>query len=326
MFKLTHDIAVEGLNGGKPFKVNSMKWKRSVENYSDTATFKVPGITTLKKYGDNYDRVQTGLLFKEGMKVSINAGYDGENDLCFKGFIRRINYTLPLEVECEGYSYQLRKKLDFTKNYLNTTAKKILTDLVKGTDIKLSDEIPNIPIDKAVFESVTGVQVLEWLHDKCLLTIYFTFDTLYCGMLQIEPNESKKFRLGWNVIKDSELKFNDQKEFADVRIQVGARKTNGQRERAYTGKRDGQVKRLRSAIRDQATLQKIAEQKRKELVNRGYEGSITAFLKPFVAPGMAVEIDDAKYPERTGKYFVTAVDGSFETGGGRQTIKIGNSL
>lgn len=323
---MTHDIIVEGLNGGKPFKVNSMKWSRSVENYSDSATFKVPGITTLKKDGDTYDRVQTGLLFKEGMKVSMSAGYDGENDLCFKGFIRRINYTLPLEVECEGYSYQLRKKLDFTKNYLNTTAKKILQDITQGTDIKLSENIPHVPIPKEEFGNRSALQVLELLKDRYRLVTYFTFDTLYCGMLEIEPNVTKKFRLGYNTIKDSELKFSTDKEFADVRIEVAGRLKTGQKNYGYAGKKDGQVKIFRVPITDKEVLRQIAEQQRKILVNRGYEGSITTFLKPFVAPGMAVEIEDAKYPERTGKYFVTAVDGEFGTGGGRQMIKIGNSL
>jgi hypothetical protein len=323
---MTHDIVVTGVNLDKPFKANAMKWSRSVENFSDSASIKVPGITRLRKNGDTYERVQTGLLFKEGMKVSVAAGYDGDNDVRFKGFIRRVNFTIPLEIECEGYSYQLRKKLDFTKSYKNTTVKKILTDLVEGTDIVLSNQIPEIPLEKAVFENVTGIQVLEWLHEKCLLTVYFNFETLYCGLQQVVPAESKKFRLNWNVIKDSELKFNDQKEFAEVRIQVGARKKNGERERAFSGKKDGQVKKYRSAIKDPVALARIAEQKKSELVNRGYEGSITTFLKPFVQPGMAVLIDDAKYPERTGKYFVSGVDGEFSMSGGRQKVKIGNSL
>jgi hypothetical protein len=323
---MTHDITVEGVNRNNPFKANAVKWSRSIEQISDSASVKVPALTRLRHEGDTYENVATGLIFKEGMKVTVAAGYDGENEIRFKGFIRRINYTLPLEIECEGYSYPLRKKLDFTKHYKNTTVRKILADVVAGTDIVLSTSIPEIPIEKVVFENVTGIQVLEWLKEKCLLTVYFNFNELYCGMEQLDPKASASFRLGWNVVKDNELKFNDQKEFADVRIQVGARKKNGQRENAFSGKKDGQVKKLRSAIKDKATLDRIAEQKRNELVNRGYEGSITAFLNPFVEPGMAIDITDAKYPERTGKYFVSGVDGDFSRSGGRQKIKIGNTL
>jgi hypothetical protein len=323
MFLMTCDIIIDKF---KPIKPNAVKWSRSVENYSDSATIKVPSISALKKNGKTYERVQTGLQLKEGMAVEIYAGYDGENDLRFKGFIRRINFTVPLEIECEGYSYQLRKRLDFSKAYKNTTVKKILEDVCTGTDIKLSSDIPNIPLDKATFKNASGIQVIEWFKDKCLLTVYFNYDTLYVGALELEPKTTVDLRLGWNVIKDNDLKFNDNKEFADVRIEIGARNEQGERKREMAGNKDGQVKRFNTAIKDGATQKEIAKQKRNEILNRGYEGSVTCFLKPFIEPGMAVRIDDTKYPERKGRYFVSGVDGDFSTGGGRQKVKIGNTL
>jgi len=323
MFRMTHNIKIGTF---KPIPPNAVKWNRSVDNFSDSCTIKIPAIAMLKKAGDTYERVQTGLQFKEAMTALVEVGYDGNNDQVFKGFIRRINYTTPLELECEGYSYQLRKKLDFSKAYKDTTIRAILEDVVSGTDIKLSKDIPNIPIDKATFINVTALQVLEWMKEKCLLTVYFNFETLYVGLQQLEAKNMKKFTLGWNVIKDNELKFNDQKEFADVRIQVGTRKKTGEKQSAIVGKKDGQVKRYRTIIKDQAALASIATQKRNEILNRGYEGAITAFLKPHVEPGMAAQIDDKRYPERKGKYFIEGVEGDFSTSGGRQKIKIGNSL
>lgn len=322
MFTMTSDIYIGTF---KPVKPHSVKWSRSVENYSDSATIKLPAISMLKREGDVYERVQTGLQFKEGMPVEVHAGY-GTNVLRFKGFIRRLNYSTPLEVECEGYSYQLRKKLDFSKSYQNTTVRKILDDLVQGTDIKLSDAIPEIPLSKATFQSCSGIQVIEWLQSKCLLTVYFNLDTLYVGALQLEPKKSVKFRLGWNTAKDTELKFNDRKEFAEVRMEVGGRKKDGTKGKAFDGKSDGQVKRLKTAISDEATQKKLAEQARRDFVNMGYEGSITAFLMPYVEPGMAVIINDTKYPERKGTYFVSGVEGEFSSSGGRQKVNIGYSL
>jgi len=323
MFRMTCDVKIGSF---KPVKPNAVKWSRSVDNYSDSATIKLPAISMLKREGDVYERVQTGLQFKEGMLVEVNAGYNGLNDLRFKGFLRRINFTIPLEIECEGYSYQLRKKLDFSKSYKSTTVLKILEDLIQGTDIKLSSDIPNIPLEKATFQNCTGIQVLEWLKEKCLLTVYFNYDTLYVGMLQLQPKKSVKFRLGWNVIKDNELKFNDQKEFAEVRIQVASRKKDGKKEKSFVGKKDGQVKKFRSVLKDSSVLAAIAQEKRNEILNRGYEGGITAFLKPFAEPGMAAIIDDTKYPDRKGKYFISGIDGDFSSSGGRQKVKIGNSL
>jgi len=323
MFRMTSDILIGNFKSVKP---NAAHWERSVDNFSDSATIKLPAIAMLKRLGDEYERVQTGQQFKEGMQVTINAGYDDVNDLRFRGFVRRINFTIPMELECEGYSYQLRKKLDFNKSYKNTTVRKILNDLIQGTNIKLSSKIPNIPLEKAVFQNCTGIQVLEWFKEKCLLTVYFNFDELYVGMQQLEPKTTKRFRLGWNVIKDNELKFNDQKEFAEVRIQMESRKKDGTKEKAFVGKKDGQVKKLKSVIKDKSVLTAIAQEQRNTILNQGYEGSITAFLVPYVEQGMAAHIDDAKYPARTGKYFVTGVTGDFSNGGGRQKIYIGNTL
>jgi hypothetical protein len=323
MFRMTCDIKIGAF---KPVKPNAVKWSRHITNFTDTSTVKLPAIAMLKSTGDIYEQVQTGLQIKEGMKVEVIAGYDGRNVTRFKGFVSRVNFTIPLEVDCEGYSYQLRKKLDINKSYVNTTAKKILIDLVQGTDIKLSEAIPDIPIEKAGFKDCNGINVLEWLKENCKLTVYFNFDILYVGLEQAETIKTVKFRLGWNVIKDNALKFNDKKEFADVRIQLSGRKKDGTKEKAFIGKKDGQVKRIKTVIKDKVALNAIIKQKQREIVNKGYEGQITTFLEPVINPGEAAHIDDLKYTERTGKYFITGIDGDFDHSGGRVKIKIGNSL
>ena len=77
---------------------------------------------------------------------------------------------------------------------------------------------------------------------------------------------------------------------------------------------------------DNSTLKKIQDDQKQKLLNRGYEGSLTAFLVPFAEPSMAVQIEDPKYPARSGKYFIEGVEGEFGPGGGRQKIKIEASL
>jgi hypothetical protein len=329
MFRMSHDIIVRGVNNNKPFKCSSMKWKRSVDSYSDYCSIKVPAITRLRKEGDNYENVQTGLIFKEGMQVEVYAGYGGKNDLHFKGFISRVNFSIPLEIECEGYSYQLRKK-NFNKAYKSGfKLKKLLEDLVDGTDIKLSKDIPDVPLEvNATFPNFRGVDVLEWLKDKALQTVYFNGEELYCGLQQTQSRGMAKVRLGWNSVKDSELKFSTDKEYAQVKFQLDQPKEkDGSRKRAIKDSKysDTFVKRLKVRF-DQGYLDQMADDQKKQLVNRGYEGSVMLFLKPFFAPAMTIDIEDTKYPERAGKYFVTAVEGEFSSRGGRQKVTIGNSL
>src|SRR3954464_2289771 len=101
MFTMTSEIKVKGFKN--IIKPNSIKWKRSITDYSDTATITLPTIAMLKSNGgEDYKQVETGLQFREGMEVLIKCGYDGKNQTRFKGFIRRINPKSPLELECEG--------------------------------------------------------------------------------------------------------------------------------------------------------------------------------------------------------------------------------
>lgn len=326
MFVLTANVT---LGGFKPVKPHSLKWKRSIDDYSDTAVVTVPAITMLKTTGDQYEKVDTGLQLKEGMNVIIEAGYNGNNVKRFEGFIRRRNFSVPLEIECEGYSYQLRKKVGYNKSYpANTKLKVLLNDLIEGTDIKLSALIPDITIDSPVyFKNVKGSDVLDWFKEKMLMTVYFNYNELFVGLRETEIKSEVKLRLGWNTIKDNALKFNDEREYADVKIQLAKRNKDGTINVTDDGSKSTGIKieKIEVKLSDELNKQ-IAASLKKQLLNVGYEGTITTFLIPYAEPGMKATIDDPRYHERKGSYFIESVDGELSPSGGRQKIKIGNAL
>lgn len=326
MFIMTVNIKVGPF---KAFKPTAVSWKRSVDNYSDSSLIKLPAMCVMKSNGDTYQKLDTGLQFKEGMPVDVECGYLNKSFRRFKGFIRRINYTVPCEIECEGYSYQLRQKLNINKVYRSgVKMKTILTDLIEGTDIKLSPLIPDVTIEQAVvFQNASGVQVLDWFKEKMLQSVYFNFDVLYVGLRETEIKGEAKFRLGWNVIKDNELKFNDNKEHSDVQIKLQQRGTDGEFTReVYESKFTSTlVKRIQVRLTPDY-LAKMAKDVKTALLSNGYEGRITAFGVPYVEPGMTVSLDDPRFNMRKGKNFVESVDGDFSTGGVRQSIKLGNTL
>src|ERR1035437_1852754 len=97
-----------------------------------------------KKVGES---VQTATQFARGDKISIWLGYDTDLKLELEGFIYRINYKTPLEIECEGYEFQLRRPCE-TKTWAKTTMLDVLKYLIGGTDIVLSDNIPDIDFTK----------------------------------------------------------------------------------------------------------------------------------------------------------------------------------
>ena len=322
---MTADILFEKYKAVKP---SSLKWERNVDKISDTATIVIPALCRMKNISGKYEYLPTRLKFTEGQKVEIKAGYDGKNVRRFLGFIKRINFTVPLEIECEGYAYLLRKLMFKNKSYLNTTVKAILKDVIIDTAIILSDKIPDIPIPKVQFKNFTRLQVLEYFKEKCLLTVYFNFNVLYVGLLATEPKEVVKHRLNWNVIKDGELLFNADKEFSNVNLVLDGRNQNGTRTQHKSKEvQAGNEKHLNLyTIKDPAWRQKIVENQKLILNNKGYTGSITAFLHPYCEPGMATDIIDKVYAERNGRYFIESVSGSFSKSGGRQKIGIGFSL
>ncbi|THU36915.1 hypothetical protein FAM09_18300 [Niastella caeni] len=329
MFTLTSEIKIEGIKN--IIKPTAIKWKRSVTDYCDTATITLPAIAMLISNGEeNYKRVETGLQFREGMKVLIKCGYDKDNSVRFQGFIRRINPKVPLELECEGYTYQLRKKQNINKSYkAGKKLRAILEDLVEGTDITLSRLIPDVTIESSLtFEKKKATEVLDWLKEKLLLTVYFNLNELYVGLREAELKKNITLRLGWNVAESNELKFNNNRELAQVRISLAQKAKNGKTETATpVDPKDKNVKQIRLPVRiDKASLKKIEEEQRKKMLNRGYEGAVTAFLIPYAEPGMAVIIEDNKYPQRTGKYFIESVEGEYGSGGGRQKINISSTL
>lgn len=323
MFAITAQVRIEGFQAVTP---SALEWNISVDHICDSAKVKLPATARVKSK-KGYVLEKSGNILTAGLKIEIYAGYNNENDLHFSGYIKRVNFSTPVELECEGYSYVLRQKMGINKGYQNTTAKKILQDLVSGTDIKLHKSIPNIPIDKAQFKNASGMDVLEWFKNKCLLAIYFQHDTIYCGGLLLAPAGQVKYLLGWNTVKDDDLRFG-QRQAYNVRVTVGGKDYSGTTHSQSVvprGKVSGE-KKLLTALRDKATQKDIAAREYNHLAMEGYEGSVTGFLQPFAAPGMTCFIEDKKYPGRTGRYFVNGVEGSVSTGGGRIKVKLGHKL
>lgn len=325
MFVMTADIYVGDY---KPFTPTAVTWVRSIDKYSDSSLITLPAVALLKS-GQQYSIVQTGLQFKEGMAVDVFCGYDGKNTARFKGFISRINYTIPLQLECEGFSYQLRKKMGINLSYgSGVKLKTILNEIIAGTDIKLSDRIIDFTINSpVVFKNISGTQALDWLKDRLAQTVYFNYDELYVGLRNIEVKDNVKFRLGWNTVKEDDLRFAIDREHTEVRFQLQSRNQNGSyTKEVYDSKYSNtKVKRLYVRI-EESYMKKMVADAKATLVNRGYEGSFTAFAEPYVEPGMSVTLEDPKYTDREGTYFVNEVSGKMDEQGGRQVIKIGSRL
>lgn len=321
---MTSDITIAEHKLVKPAKVS---WKTDVNSFTDTCTIDLPRITYLKteklstedKQQPNERKVYD---IKEGDKVDVLLGYNKNNVRRFKGFVRRVNMSIPVRVECEGYSYLLYDVI-FTKSYATTTVKKILTDLCAGTEIVLAKEIPEIPLQNVRFKNATGIQVLEWLQKECKLAVYFNFDELFVGTLFGKPQTKVKLKLGWNTVKEDDFKLRQVDK--NVRVVIHEKNANGEVKKTKSDAKkysNEQLVKIKAGIPDNF-LQQIVNRLQTKSNYAGFEGNITTFLEPAINKGMAVDTIDPQYDQRKGLFFAEAVSGEFSPSGGRQTVTLG---
>jgi hypothetical protein len=165
---------------------------------------------------------------------------------------------------------------------------------------------------------------------------------LYAGLQYLKPKADVKYRLGWNVIKDGNLKLRQAKN-QDVEVHYIGEKKDGTKVKVKVGKHArtkdhvtttsgvagemGEKKVIKThVVTDESSLKQMADRKLQQLSYDGYEGKITAFGIPYCEPGYRGIIDDKKYPERSGNYIVESTEVIFSTSGFRRIIGIGAKL
>lgn len=326
-FYLTSDIKISGIK----LKPNKVVWNSSVDNFVDTCTISLPRrpyLNNLYKEDvniireDQNEKKKRKSLLNIGDKVVVLLGYNGTNLKRFEGFIRRVNTGVPMEVECEGYCSQLYDII-FSKTYNTVLVKELLTDLIKGTDIKLSKEIPEIPLRNVRFKNASGVQVLQWLKKECNLSVYFNFDELYVGTMYGKIQDRVKAKIGWNIISDND--FKERKVDQNVKIVIQEKNDKGEVKRTKSDQRKYSSEKLvkvKSNIPSNF-LKEIANRLQTKENYKGFEGNILMFLEPYVNKGMVMELHGGMFPEKSGDYFVQAVNGEFGENGGRQNVTLG---
>jgi hypothetical protein len=322
-FKLKGQIEITKKDGKRVvFNVfNSVEIERDIFKINSSCKIKIPTSARLV-YGDKerYESVQTATQFERGDKVSVWLGYDDDLRLEFDGFIFRVNYKTPLEIECEGYEFLLRSPCK-TKTWANTTMKEVLEYITEDTEITLSEIVPDVPFTKFIIPAdTTRLGVLQAIKGNYGMTVFFTGSELYAGLAYAIDKGVVKYRLGWNTLKDSELKYRNADDVS-LKIKAVWIKPDNTKIEAEVGDPSGSVRTLFFYnVENVDALKIMATEEIKKYKYSGYEGKITTFLQPFAEPGMKGELIDPKYSERDGTYYITKTVVRVGTSGGRRTI------
>lgn len=317
MFVLCCDIKI----GSVSFKsVHDVRIKRSLYDLAATAVVKVPVTAVLKHAGEPPTHIETAQAVKVGDKVEIKLGYDGTLNTEFTGYVKRLNYKVPLEIECEDEYYRLRFiNCVFSKK--ETTLKECLDTVLTGVQ---TGEIVGLTLKNFVVNNKPGSWLLGCLKKEYGLVAWFDIQgKLNVGKANDVKGGTVKYVLRENVIRDDELKYQLA---GDVKLKVKAvcYYKDGTRIEGELGGDGGEVRTLYYYdVKDAGELKTLANEELKRYSFDGYRGKITAFLLPYALPGMVASIEDKVYNERSGDYFIESVETSFGTGGGRRTVEIG---
>jgi hypothetical protein len=345
LFRLNSDIQI----GTFRFSgVEEVCIKRSLRNYCDYAKIRIPSIAKVQKGKVQPDgsikisagasrEVITGKMFTDGDPVTIKLGYNGEMHEEFRGFVRRRNLAMPLEVECEGYVRQLRLDVNLKKDLTKgVKVKDLLLMACQGTDISVQCPV-DMTLTGITLWNANGVQVLEHIK-RCsagALNIFFLQpDVLWCGLVYtpylagsiIYNLPTVNYRLGYNVVKDNGLRERIPSE--PVQIIMNGKLVSGDLVRTASKDKTAacKVKHLMNNVKEASVLQQFAQELEYNRNYIGYEGCINGFLQPYALPGYNANIVDARYPERNGVYIIESTEVIFGVRGARRRIEVGPKL
>lgn len=320
MYILSSDITIGGIrfNG-----VNQVNIFRSIYELSATATIKVPVTAVLKRKGEPATKIETAKAVKIGDKVTVKLGYDNKFTTEFVGYVKRLNLTMPIEIECEDEFYNCRGRKVSLKG---TTT---LEDLLKLCGLKVNIcetlKLKNFAISGNVMPSVA--QVLGKLQTDYGLNIFFDIN----GRVNaVRPeriqSDMVKYEFRRNVITDDDLIYR-RADDAKIEIKAICIKKDGTKVEATKGADGGISKTLYFYdVEDMQELALLAEAELRRCSYDGYEGEIETFLVPYAAPTMIADIIDSVFSERDGRYYIEATEVEYGMNGGRRRVTLGTKI
>lgn len=311
---------------------NEVLIKKSIHSFVNTATITIPASARLKysKTGETAS-AQSAKQFNRGDQVTIEMGYGNNIRQEFKGYIARVNFSIPCVIECEGYCFLLRKVVA-KKSWKSVQLKTVLQELIKDTDITIHPDVQDVELKPFYMgmgtNTKTAFGVLQQLAKEKVFVAYFINDTqLYVGLKNLAIREQKViYKLGYNTINEHELKYR-RAEDVKIHVNVTYYDEKGKLRSTTAGNKGGielnfKFGRLTSA--DQAKVQALrqAEKHRYE----GYEGKVVTFLDPYVTPGMKCDLRDPDYNERDQLVIAETVETRLNRGGVRRLIEVGQKI
>ena len=164
-------------------EVNEVTIEKSWEKVTDTATIIFPKNV---QFSDKATESLTEVI-KKGDPVSIKLRYDGHDFYEeFTGYVRAIDLTVPVTIECDDEMYQLKRK-SFSKSWKNARLQEVI-DLIAPD---YETEIADISLGQFEIEKANGAKVLTKISSDYGIKTFFRGKKLIAGFpYRFTPQET----------------------------------------------------------------------------------------------------------------------------------------
>ncbi len=282
--------------------INSFSIKENVNETSDQAT------VTLAR---NYKELAGHPILKHirsGQPILIEAGYNGQYNTEFSGYIKPgvSASDFPVVLECDEL-YPLRQT-NHVLSYKSITLKELLHKIAPGYTIEAID----VKLGKVAFNNRSSFQILNDIKKDFGFFSRINGNILHVGYaFDFKPSFTKQhdFIVGKNVKDLSSLKFLTQQDF-NTRVEIAVSTTSGKKKIYKFGSNDSDaaVKKYSAGFMDTKAAQNKAESIYHQYTYDGYRGNIVGFGFPLVHAGDSIRIIDQVHPERDATLLVEKMD------------------
>ncbi len=299
--------------------IDKVEIHASVELLADTAVITLPAA----QFSRTLD-VESRL--HRGDPVHIWLGYR-ETGLHseFVGFLQRISTDGgSIRLHCEDALYAFRK--DIPNEVLQSvTVEALLQHIIAAAGLSFSVACSyQWTYSKFVINNASAYDVLKKIQEECGADIYIAGDTLHVHPPGEQILDTVYYDLQRNVEKE-DLTYR-QADDKKVCVVVKANMPDGTVREIEVGTTGGERLEIKCPTTDEQSMRLRGEMEVRRRCYDGYEGSVTTWLSPEVAPACAAVIHDADYPYKDGTYFVSAVTTEFSSAGGVRKVQLGFRL
>jgi hypothetical protein len=282
------------------------------------------GSLTLPRNVKFFDKNKVRDTFRRGDAITVYFGYDGNLVKEFEGYITEVAADIPIVIKFEDEMYNV-KRLPVNFSSPNITLQDLFQIMIPGYEL---DILEGVTLGAVRLAKTQVGAVLEKIKQDWGLYTYMRGKTVVCGKYYADDSSENKvnFHLERNCVSTS-LNYKN-KEDVQIKIKVVSTLTNGTKiEVDNIGDKDGNERQLTFYnITLKAELERLGKLEYEKYKVDRFDGSFVGFGIPSVRHGLRCELKSSLYEDREGIYYIEKVGKTFEIGGIRQTITLGDKL